>query len=106
MGYVAQAQARTVRIALWGGEEGGVYGSTAYVQQYFAPRTTVVKTPEYDKLDVYFNDEGGSGRFRGVSAGGSPRMAAIFKSCTLKAGMLASRANRGFPDAVKALSLL
>jgi len=40
----------------------------------------MVKTPEYDKLDVYFNDDGGSGRFRGVSAGGSPEMAAIFKS--------------------------
>ena len=32
--------ARTVRIALWGGEEQGVYGSTAYVQQRFAQRTT------------------------------------------------------------------
>ena len=72
--------ARTVRVALWGGEEQGVYGSTAYVQQHFAPRATMVKTPEYDKLDVYFNDDGGSGRFRGVSAGGSPQMAAIFKS--------------------------
>jgi carboxypeptidase Q len=72
--------ARTVRVALWGGEEEGVYGSTAYVQQHFAPRTTLVKTPEYDQLDVYFNDDGGSGRFRGVSAGGSPQMAAIFKS--------------------------
>jgi carboxypeptidase Q len=72
--------ARTVRVALWGGEEEGVYGSTAYVQQHFAQRTTMVKTPEYDKLDVYFNDDGGSGRFRGVSAGGSPQMAAIFKS--------------------------
>src|ERR1700723_1337313 len=72
--------ARTVRVALWGGEEEGVYGSTAYVQQHFAKRTTMVKTPEYGKLDVYFNDDGGSGRFRGVSAGGSPEMAAIFKS--------------------------
>ena len=72
--------ARTVRVALWGGEEEGVYGSTAYVQQHFAPRTTMKQTPEYDKLDVYFNDDGGSGRFRGVSAGGSPEMAAIFKS--------------------------
>jgi carboxypeptidase Q len=71
--------ARTGRVALWGGEEEGVYGSTAYVQQHFAQRTTMVKPPEYDKLDVYFND-GGSGRFRGVSAGGSPQMAAIFKS--------------------------
>jgi hypothetical protein len=72
--------ARTVRVALWGGEEEGVYGSTNYVQQHFALRTTMKKTPEYDKLDVYFNDDGGSGRFRGVSAGGSPQMAAIFKS--------------------------
>jgi hypothetical protein len=72
--------ARTVRVALWGGEEEGVYGSQAYVQQHFAPRDTMKKTPEYDKLDVYFNDDGGSGRFRGVSAGGSPQMAAIFRS--------------------------
>ena len=72
--------ARTVRVALWGGEEEGVYGSTAYVQQHFAPRDTMVKTPEYDKLDVYFNDDGGSGRFRGVSAGGSKEMGVIFKS--------------------------
>jgi hypothetical protein len=71
--------ARTVRVALWGGEEEGVYGSTAYVQQHFAPRDTMKETPEYNKLDVYFNDDGGTGRFRGVSAS-SPEMAAIFKS--------------------------
>jgi carboxypeptidase Q len=72
--------ARTVRVALWGGEEEGLYGSIAYVQQHFAQRDTMKKTPEYNKLDAYFNDDGGSGRFRGVSAGGSPQMAAIFKS--------------------------
>ena len=72
--------ARTVRVALWGGEEEGLWGSKAYVQQHFASRDTMKKTPEYDNLDVYFNDDGGSGRFRGVSAGGSPQMAAIFRS--------------------------
>lgn len=72
--------ARTVRVALWGAEEEGVYGSQAYVQQHFAPRDTMKKTPEYDKLDVYFNDDNGSGRFRGVSAGGSPEMGKIFES--------------------------
>jgi hypothetical protein len=71
--------ARTVRVALWGGEEEGEWGSKAYVQQHFAPRDTMKKTPEYDKLDVYYNDDGGSGRFRGVSAS-SPEMVAIFKS--------------------------
>ena len=72
--------ARTVRVALWGGEEEGLYGSLAYVQQRFAPRDTMRKTPEYDKLDVYFNDDDGTGRFRSVSALGNPQLAAIFKS--------------------------
>ena len=72
--------ARTVRVALWGGEEEGLYGSIAYVQQHFADRKTMVKTPEYDKLDVYFNDDSGSGRFRGVSALGNAQLGAIFRS--------------------------
>ncbi len=72
--------ARTVRVALWGGEEEGLYGSLAYVQQHFAPRDTMKKTPEYDKLDVYFNDDSGSGKFRAVSALGNAELAAIFQS--------------------------
>jgi hypothetical protein len=72
--------ARTVRVALWGGEEEGLYGSLAYVQSHFAPRDTMVQTPEYPKLDVYFNDDSGSGKFRGVSALGVPELADIFKS--------------------------
>jgi len=72
--------ARTVRVALWGGEEEGLFGSLAYVQQHFAPRDTMKKTPEYDKLDVYFNDDSGSGKFRGVSALGNSELAAIFQS--------------------------
>lgn len=72
--------ARTVRVALWGGEEEGLYGSLAYVQQHFAPRDTMKKTPEYDNLDVYFNDDSGSGKFRAVSALGNSQLAAIFQS--------------------------
>src|ERR1700723_1117931 len=72
--------ARTVRVALWGGEEEGLYGSLAYVQQHFAPRDTMKKTPEYDNLDVYFNDDSGSGRFRAVSALGNAELARIFQS--------------------------
>lgn len=72
--------ARTVRVALWGGEEEGLYGSIAYVQQHFAQRETMQKTPEYDKFDVYFNDDSGSGRFRAVSALGNPQLATIFNS--------------------------
>jgi carboxypeptidase Q len=72
--------ARTVRVVLWGGEEEGLYGSLAYVQQHFAPRDTMKKTPEYDKLDVYFNDDSGSGKFRAVSALGNAELASIFQS--------------------------
>jgi len=72
--------ARTVRVALWGGEEQGLYGSLAYVQQHFAPRDSMKKTPEYDKLDVYFNDDSGSGKFRAVQALGNAQLAAIFAS--------------------------
>ena len=72
--------ARTVRVALWGGEEEGLYGSLAYVQSHFAPRDTMKQTKEYSKLDVYFNDDSGSGKFRGVSALGNDELAAIFRS--------------------------
>jgi hypothetical protein len=72
--------ARTVRVALWGGEEEGLYGSLAYVQTHFARRDTMVQTPEYSKLDVYFNDDSGSGKFRGVSALGSAPLKAVFES--------------------------
>jgi hypothetical protein len=72
--------ARTVRVALWGGEEEGLFGSLAYVQTHFAPRDTMKQTPEYRKLDVYFNDDSGSGKFRGVSALGSAPLAAVFRS--------------------------
>jgi carboxypeptidase Q len=70
---------RTVRIALWGGEEEGLLGSKFYVQQHFAPRDTMKRTPEFAKLDAYFNDDSGSGRFRGISANGNLLTKAIFE---------------------------
>jgi carboxypeptidase Q len=75
-----KSMARTVRVALWGGEEEGLYGSLAYVQQHFAPRDSMKKTPEYNNLDVYYNDDSGSGKFRAVSALGNSQLAAIFQS--------------------------
>ncbi len=51
--------ARTVRVALWGGEEEGVYGSTAYVQQHFAQRATMVPPRP---LDMVVFTRGHSGR--------------------------------------------
>jgi carboxypeptidase Q len=72
--------ARTVRIALWGGEEQGVFGSKAYVQKHFAARDSMKKTAEYDKFDIYINNDGGSGRFRAAKAAGDDATAAIFRS--------------------------
>ncbi len=69
---------RTVRIALWGGEEEGLLGSQAYVKEHFAGRETMQTKPEYARLSAYFNDDGGSGRFRGIGAAGNDQAVPIF----------------------------
>jgi carboxypeptidase Q len=59
---------RTIRIALWTGEEEGLLGSAAYVRQHFGVRDTLGfhATPEQKKLAAYFNVDNGSGKIRGV----------------------------------------
>jgi hypothetical protein len=64
---------RTIRIALWGGEEQGLLGSKAYVEQHFG--TAENPKPEYAKFNGYFNVDSGTGRVRGGSVFG-PREAA------------------------------
>ncbi|WP_425492962.1 M20/M25/M40 family metallo-hydrolase [Aquilutibacter rugosus] len=78
---------RTIRVALWGGEEQGLIGSADYVSKTFAsyplstkpedadlpkslrPRTGAMqRKPAYDKFSVYFNMDNGSGKFRGIYA--------------------------------------
>ena len=88
---------RTIRIALWSGEEEGLFGSTGYVQQHFASfaasgnkdeailppgmRQTAgppTLKPEAAGLDVYFNMDSGSGRLTGVGVQGDQGAATIF----------------------------
>jgi carboxypeptidase Q len=57
---------RTIRIALWGGEEQGLLGSRGYVTKYLYDREKNEKKPGYDKFSVYFNMDNGTGRYRGV----------------------------------------
>ncbi|MDR0843960.1 MAG: M20/M25/M40 family metallo-hydrolase [Tannerella sp.] len=57
---------RTIRIALWGGEEQGLYGSRGYANNLLYDRKENKKLPDYDKFVLYLNMDNGSGRFRGI----------------------------------------
>ncbi len=57
---------RTVRMALWGGEEEGLLGSRAYVKAHFADPTVMKPTPEHAKVSAYFNIDNGTGKIRGI----------------------------------------
>jgi carboxypeptidase Q len=59
---------RTIRVALWSGEEEGLLGSLAYVQQHFGSFEN--QKPEYAKLDAYFNIDSGTGKPRGAGVFG------------------------------------
>ncbi len=69
---------RTVRLALWGGEEEGLLGSKAYVKQHFGDPATMKLLPEHQKLDVYFNVDNGSGKIRGIYLQGNDMCRPIF----------------------------
>lgn len=57
---------RTIRIALWGGEEQGLYGSRGYVESYLYNTKKGKVLPGYEKFALYLNMDNGSGRFRGI----------------------------------------
>jgi carboxypeptidase Q len=57
---------RTIRVALWGGEEQGLNGSRGYVEKYLVDQKTREHKPDYDKFAAYFNMDNGSGRYRGI----------------------------------------
>ena len=73
---------RTVRIALWSGEEEGLLGSQAYVKQHFADRETMQAQARNttSKLDAYYNDDTGTGEFRGIGAQGNLQVKPIFEA--------------------------
>ena len=68
---------RTIRVALWGGEEQGLLGSQAYVKEHFG--TAENPKPEYAKFGGYFNIDSGTGRPRGLNIFGPPEVADVLK---------------------------
>jgi hypothetical protein len=68
---------RTIRVALWSGEEQGLLGSQAYVRQTFG--TFEAPKPDFGKLAAYFNIDSGTGRARGLTAFGPPAAAAVLR---------------------------
>jgi Zn-dependent M28 family amino/carboxypeptidase len=64
---------RTIRIALWGGEEQGLIGSRSYVKRMLGerldqsyPYDSIRLTAEGEKFSVYFNMDYGAGKYRGI----------------------------------------
>ncbi|WP_188055989.1 M20/M25/M40 family metallo-hydrolase [Sphingosinithalassobacter sp. CS137] len=88
---------RTIRFALWNGEEQGLLGSMDYVERHIASRPVdpsltgiarymgwrnawpLAKQADYDRLVAYFNLDNGSGRIRGINAQGNPAVVPIFE---------------------------
>ncbi|HYC30014.1 MAG TPA: M20/M25/M40 family metallo-hydrolase, partial [Chitinophagaceae bacterium] len=69
---------RTIRIALWGGEEQGLHGSRNYVRNHFTDTANRTFNAEGDKVSVYFNLDNGTGKIRGVYLQGNEAAKPIF----------------------------
>jgi hypothetical protein len=68
---------RTIRVALWSGEEQGLLGSQAYVKEHFGSFEDA--KPGYEKFGGYFNIDSGTGRVRGAGVFGPPEAAVIMR---------------------------
>jgi len=87
---------RTIRVALWSGEEQGLLGSLAYVSRHFG--TAEKPGPEYGKFNGYFNIDSGTGRARGMSIFGPPEASSLLREA------LAPFADLGFAGVVSGRS--
>ncbi|MBI4873243.1 MAG: M20/M25/M40 family metallo-hydrolase [Acidobacteria bacterium] len=69
---------RTVRLALWGGEEQGLLGSREYVKQHFGDSGGAELKPEHAKLSLYLNVDYGGGKIRGIYLNGNDMAKPVF----------------------------
>jgi hypothetical protein len=97
---------RTIRFALWSGEEQGLLGSRAYIEQHFVNRPVdpslngidayyawseaypITTKPGYSDLKAYFNMDNGSGRLRGIHAENNAAAVPILKEWLAPFGAL------------------
>lgn len=77
---------RTIRVALWGGEEQGLLGSRSYVRRKLGgrldqtyPYDSIRLTPEGDRFSVYFNMDYGAGKYRGIYLQGNENALPVFE---------------------------
>ena len=87
---------RTVRVALWSGEEQGLLGSQAYVKRHFG--SAEAPGPDYGKFNGYFNIDSGTGKARGMSVFGPPETSTILREA------LSSFSDYGFAGAISSRS--
>jgi hypothetical protein len=73
---------RTIRVALWSGEEQGLFGSTEYVKKHFGNPKDPANPPtgEYEKFQVYFNQDYGAGQYRGIYLQGNEHVRRLFQA--------------------------
>lgn len=71
---------RTIRLALWSGEEQGLLGSRGYVKEHFGDPKTMELKPEHAQLSAYYNLDNGTGRIRGVYLQGNDAVRPIFEA--------------------------
>jgi len=70
---------RTIRVALWGGEEQGLLGSRAYVAQHFGSTANGTAKPAHAKVAAYYNLDNGTGRIRGIWGQGNLGAMLLFR---------------------------
>ena len=70
---------RTIRIALWSGEEEGLLGSRGYVKKTYADPADMQLLPAHEKFSSYFNVDNGSGKIRGIYLQGNESAGPVFK---------------------------
>lgn len=91
---IGAAPRRTIRVALWTGEEQGLLGSRAYVTEHFGTLKPPMRgsddqpasgpvmeiQPEYEKFSTYFNLDNGAGKIRGIYLQSNEATRSIFRS--------------------------